>query len=520
MADIFSLMRDAQVSDERINRAYTANGAVVYKTTGKELLDLNFATTQLRSLSGDEIEERMRLAYYENPVLFCKWMFYLRDCREGLGEKYAFKEMFKVLIRYNEDYAVRLVGLIPVYGYWKDMFDLLHCGSARVEDAVRNILVEQFKNDLDIVCNQDDDEKKGKSISLLGKWMPSINAGKAARKEASYLCRNVFHITFETYRKAQARLRAYLKVVERDMCAREFGNIDYSAVPSVAGLKYRNAFKKHDGERYKSFIESVNKGETKVNASVLFPHDIYAKYTSGVFGEFTNEYDASVEAFWKNLPNTVTDDTSTIVVCDGSGSMMYHIANSKVTALEVSRSLGIYFSERLTGPYKDKVIEFSRTPRLIDLSNCDSLFAKRSVMEKYNDCSYTNIESVFELILDTAVKNGLRQEDLPKNVLVISDMQFNPTAHRFNRNLFETIGERYENSGYKMPKLIFWNVLGRDNGNTIPVIMNDMGVNLVSGYSVNIAKMVCSGEIDPFKALCKTLDSERYRPIEDALTEK
>lgn len=519
MADIFSLMRDAQVSDKRTNRAYTTNGAVVYKTTGNELLDLNFATTQLRGLNVTEIEKRMRLAYYENPVLFCKWMFYLRDCREGLGEKHTFKEMFKVLIKYNEDYAVRLVGLIPVYGYWKDMFDLLHCGSARVEDTVKNILIKQFKDDLDIVCNQDDDKKKGKSISLLGKWMPSINAGKAAHKEASYLCRNVFHITFETYRKAQARLRAYLKVVECDMCAREFGNIDYSIVPSIASLKYRNAFKKHDGERYKSFIESVNKGETKVNASVLFPHDIYAKYSNS-YGRFVHIYDASVEAFWKNLPNTVTDDTSTIVVCDGSGSMMRPVVNSTVKVLDVARALGIYFSERLTGPYKDKIIEFSETPKLIDLSNCDSLFSKRCVLERYIDASCTNIESVFDLILRVAVENRLTQEELPKNVLIISDGQFDLSEMGYNDHLFDIIASKYNANGYILPRLVFWNVYNEGKKNTIPAVRNDNGVCLVSGYSANIAKMVCNGETDPFKALYKTLNSERYKPIEEALAEK
>lgn len=509
---MFDEMKREQVKSAD-NRAYTENGATAYATTGKNLLDLNFGVPNLRTLDHNTIDKAVRLAYNEDPVMFVKWLFFLRDCRGGLGEKYSFNLIFEQLALYNEDFAIRVLPLIPEYGSWKDVVLLADSNNEKIADRAMNLIKSQLESDLENIRANGSDA----SISLLGKWLPSINAGKAARMQGKKVLRKL-GLTFKQYRVMLSKLRETIDIVERKMCANDFKNINYSAVPSIAGLKYRNSFMKHDYDRYSEFINKANSGEAKINTSVLFPHEVYAKYNCSVRAK-----DDSIEAFWKNLDDKLSGNASTMVVCDGSGSMTMRIPRTNVRAIDVSRALSIYFSERLTGEFKDKFIEFSRIPRFIDLSNCSSLYDKKKTCERYDDCSNTNIEKVFMLMLKTAVNKGMSQEDMPDNVLIISDMEFDDATYSYWNNvarpdatLFKTIEKRYNDAGYKMPRLVFWNVNSRSGA--IPVIENEMGVVLVSGYSTNICQMVCSGDTDPYKALVSVLNSERYKPIEEALT--
>ena len=239
-----------------------------------------------------------------------------------------------------------------------------------------------------------------------------------------------------------------------------------------------------------------------------------------------NPKDATIEALWKALPDTVQECGNTIVVADGSGSMTTRVDNnSGVTALEVANALAIYFAEHSSGQFKDKYITFSERPQFVDFSNCKSLHAKLQTALAHNEVANTNIEKVFDLILTTAINNHMHQEDLPQNVLIISDMEFDGCAScgnssRWERNrptqkLFDVIAQRFADAGYKMPRLCFWNVASRTG--TIPVKENELGVALISGFSVNVAKMVMSGSVDPFECLLETLNSERYTPVEEAL---
>lgn len=187
-----------------------------------------------------------------------------------------------------------------------------------------------------------------------------------------------------------------------------------------------------------------------------------------------------------------------------------------MTALEVANSLAIYFAERSSGEFKNKYITFSSRPQLVDFSRGQSLRDKISIALGHSEISNTNIEAVFDLILNTAIRNNMSQEDIPANILIISDMEFDcATTGRIGANLFKTIEAKYRGYGYKLPRLVFWNVNSRTN--TIPVRENDMGVALVSGFSVNICKMVMSGKTDPFECLLEALNTPRYQPVEDAL---
>jgi hypothetical protein len=105
---------------------------------------------------------------------------------------------------------------------------------------------------------------------------------------------------------------------------------------------------------------------------------------------------------------------------------------------------------------------------------------------------------------------------MPQNILIVSDMEFDwATYGRADQTLFNKIAEKFVAHGYKMPRLVFWNVNSRTG--TIPVKENELGVALVSGFSVNVVKMVLSGELDPYKCLTDQLDSERYAPVEAAV---
>jgi hypothetical protein len=229
-------------------------------------------------------------------------------------------------------------------------------------------------------------------------------------------------------------------------------------------------------------------------------------------------YDATLEGLWKALPDTVKGAENTIVVADGSGSMTCNVGgNTSVTALDVANALAIYFAERASGEFKDKYITFSSRPQLVDFSNAKTLRDKLQIALSHNEVADTNIEATFDLILQTAVNNHMSQEDIPKNVLIISDMEFNSAVgwHRPTETLFTTIAKKYAAAGYKLPRLVFWNVNSRTG--TIPVKENDLGVALVSGFSVNIVNMVMSNKLDPYECLLDVLNTERYQPVENAV---
>ena len=492
---------------ENFNESVTENGAVGYRTTGKALLDINFAVASLRSANEGEIARRFQAAFLENKVLAMKWLFFARDVRGGLGERRLFRTAMKYIAKYEPEMARKVVGLIPEYGRYDDLWSLLDDNELRpyVVEFVSQQLTEDVAN-----------SRNRKPISLLGKWMPSANASSATTKRYAKILRNALEMKESEYRRTLSALRRYTDVVEVKMSAKMWGEIDYEAVPSRANLIYNGAFLRNDEERRRAFLASLEKGEARINASTLFPYDIVHQYCCGGYGRSPKSYDATIEALWKNLPDLVQGCGNTIVVADGSGSMMSRVGSSGVTALEVANSLAIYFAERSSGEFKNKYITFSSRPQLVDFSRGQSLRDKISIALGHSEISNTNIEAVFDLILNTAIRNNMSQEDIPANILIISDMEFDcATTGRIGANLFKTIEAKYRGYGYKLPRLVFWNVNSRTN--TIPVRENDMGVALVSGFSVNICKMVMSGKTDPFECLLEALNTPRYQPVEDAL---
>ena len=527
------MMNEFQQTLNKVNSLQqTENGATGYSTSGQNLVDLNFRVpSNHNNVTMDDIKAFVN-ALNEDEVTAVKWLFYLRDVREGLGERDSFVNLFITLYSYDKDAALKVLPLVPEFGRWKDIVDIL----ARTEDssdisnAICSLISEQIREDL---VNM----QAGKSVSLLAKWLPSINASKKARKVAVRIAKSL-ELYNEAYRKMLSSLRRYIDVTEVKTCSDRWNEIDYNKVSSNANARYVKAFLKHDPERRKKYLEALlapmpTAASAVMHASNLYPHEVYAKYNSGHrWNRPAAVADPGIEALWANLKNIPTTG-NTMVVCDGSGSMETTIkGTNNIMAIDVSRSLSIFFSERNTGEYKDKVIEFSATPRYIDLSGCKTLADKYNTMNRFDDCSNTNLQLVFDLLLDTAIKNKVSQSDIPQRILIVSDMEFDRaceyTPSRYGafmgdhneimakyRTLFETIKQKWDAAGYTMPDIVFWNVNSRTQ--TLPVSSNEAGVILVAGFSVNNVKMVLSGEMNPWTALKSVLDSERYKVIEDVL---
>lgn len=497
--------------NEEFNLSVTENGAIGYSTTGKELLDLNFAVSSLRNESEAEVEKRFLRAFYEDPLLAVKWLFFAGDVRGGLGERRLFRIGMHYLAVSHPEVALRLLPLIPEYTRWDNYLCLLETSLC---DKIVDIFKKQIEEDIGNM-------KAGKSVSLLAKWLPSVNATSLSQRNYAKLIRTKMGLTPSQYRKTRAELRAYLKVVEGYMSGNRWGEIVYENVPSRANLIYRKAFLRHDEDRRTSYLESLEKGETKINAGVLFPHDIVHNYQNVErrLWHCLKRYDAALEEMWKALPDYVCGDGTTICVADGSASMATYIGNTRVTALEVANALAIYFAERCSAQFKNKYITFSSKPILVDLKG-KSLRENLEIAFAHSEVANTNVEAVFDLLLTTALKYKMKQSDIPKNILILSDMEFDFCARSnsgsgIEMKDFEIIKKRWKDAGYDLPRLVFWNIMSRTG--TIPVKENKLGVALVSGFSPSIVRMVLSTELDPFKVLLDQLNTERYRPVEDAL---
>lgn len=503
---------EQKLNDLPYNVSVTENGAIGYRTTGSALVDINYMTSSLRKKKDNELFDMFQAAYYENPIFAWKWLFFLRDIRGGMGERDTFKRIIKHMADFRPKETAILIPYIAEYGRYDDTWVLL---DTPLKDVVIKMINAQLQMDIK-------NYKESKPISLLAKWLPKRNAESHVSRHIAKIIIAGLKIDDKTYNKMLVKLRKKLNLVETYMCENQWSAIDYNSVPSKANLLYRNAFLKHDSERRTQFLEDLKNGKegVKINASTNFPHDIVHGYIKiGNWYYRIKSYDETLEQLWKNQKDTVQSAENIMVIQDGSGSMYQKVSeNSSLQAEEVATALAIYFAERSSGQFHNKFMTFGARPRIVDISNCQNLREKIQLTLKNVDCSNTNIEAVFQLLLSTAVKNNMKQSDLPKTLLMISDMEFDyNVSGRKDKAMFEEFAEEYERYGYELPKLVFWNICSRTG--TIPIKENKNGVALVSGYSVNIMNMVLSNELDPLSCLLKQLNTERYQIIEEKLKE-
>lgn len=451
------------------HNAYTANGAITNSTTLNKCLDLF-------SLIGNHINHSglFEGAFAENPQLAMRILFWSRDCRGGAGARRTFITVMKSLQIHRPNVFSKVFKFIPEFGYWKDIYNL------RPSCEVVSFVQETLSNDTD--------------HSLCAKYCPR-------KGEWFYILRKRFNLSPSDFRHF---IVSKTQVVENYMCANKWGEIDYSSVPSVASLRYSKSFKAHDEVRYTDYLEKVNSGKETINSTVLFPCDIYSKWSNKMI-----EDDATL-ALWDNLPNFMEGCTERILpICDVSGSM-------SGKPMDVSVSLGCYISERNEGPFKDAFITFSEKPQLFTLKG--DIVSRFKQLDKAPWGTNTNLQAVFNLILRRAVENNLSQEVMPTKLLIISDMHFDSAITTWGQrganeptNL-EAIRMKYNAAGYKMPEIIFWNVNG--NAGNMPATMENQNVGLVSGYSPSIIKSVLQAKVlTPLELMLNTVNSERYSCI-------
>jgi hypothetical protein len=450
------------------NDSLTNNGAVTHSTAGIDCLDLFFLAGASRFMSEEDILKAFTRAYREDKNVALKILFWARDARGGAGEKRFFQLIMRSLLVSDPEAYEQLAIYIPTFGYWKDIFII----ERPTEDTLNWLSIQLKENE---------------NANLLAKWFP--RKGEWFVGMHKYLGMNAG--------KFRRMLVNMSNTVEQMICANMWETIQYSKVPSVAGKRYAQAFHKHDGIRYASYISDVMEGKEKMNASVLFPSDLVHEVTVG--SRNTNAYDA----MWKSLPNFMEGCNERILpVCDVSGSMMGQ-------PMEVSIGLGLYISERNEGPFKDLVLTFSDDPQFHKIEG-NTLSEKVFNLGRANWGMNTDLIKTFNLLLDRAVAGKVAQEDMPTKLLIISDMEFDQACG--SRTNFDIIKAAYAQWGYEMPGIIFWNVNGR-LGN-VPVKANTPNTALVSGYSPSILTSILGGkELSPYSVMMETIGKPRYACI-------
>ncbi len=471
----------------------TENGAVALNTTGNQLLDFYATIGALRGADEIRIQRLFADAYNEDPLLATKIVFYGRDVRGGLGERNTFRIIIRYMAEYHPEALRPNLDLIGVYGRYDDMYSLI---GTPLEDDMWAAMKKQFEED---VQNFHAD----KAVSLLAKWIKTADASSKETRKLGILTAQKLGYPVYNFKRIVRSLRKKIGVIESLMSAGRWDEIEYSAVPSRAMMIYRNAFAKHDEDRYKAFIDKAVSGEEKINASTLYPYDLIEKILIYSWSRCKVTEDKAIEAQWRALPNYVEEDTNALVIADTSGSMSGRPMNSAL-------GLAIYFAERNTGAYHNMWMSFSTAPKIHVLKG-ETLAQKLQSMNMDDWSGNTNLHAAFQLVLDIAIKNHVPQNEMPKSLIVISDMEIDNCGND-DWTFYDKMAAKFEKEGYQIPNIIFWNVNSRHD--VFHADSKRKGVQLVGGQSASTFKnlMSCIG-MTPVEAMLKTLGSERYAPI-------
>ena len=475
------------------NRTFTENGAVTHATTNSDCLDLFATIGALRSSEEQGIIDRFIRAYSEDPDLAMKTLFFARDVRGGLGERKVFRVCLKWLAENAVSSAKKNLVHVAEYGRWDDLLSLM---GTSCEGDVLALIKLQLEADLTALENDDD-------VSLLAKWLPSVNASNARTVVYAKRIARSLGMDDRTYRKTLVKLRAYIRIIENNLREKDY-TFDYSKQPSKAMFKYRKAFMRNDSERYSDFLDRVAGGVERMHTGSLTPYEMIRPFFECV--SVSDAERKAIDVTW-NAQENFTGGENALVVIDGSGSMY---GGGDPLPAAVALSLGIYYAERNTGAFRNHFITFSENPKLVEIKGKD-IYEKVQYCEQFNEVANTNIQRVFELILKTAVKNRVPQEELPAKIYIISDMEYDYCTKDCSLTNFEYAKRLFAEYGYQLPEVIFWNVQSRNRQQ--PVTLNEQGVALVSGCTPRIFDMLKEGVLSPYAFMMSTLESERYRKI-------
>ena len=455
-------MNFADVMKNKAEIKYTENGAIAYDRLNGSLVTLFAQIGALRPRSEKEIEAKFASAFNEDRLLATKMLFYAGNIRGGLGERRTFRICLHWLAMNHPTIVKKNIQNIALFNRFDSLFALVGTSCEKeMWSYVQKILVNDLQNMRD-----------GKPCSLLAKWMPTETASSKKTRTLARKAIYAFKITERQYRQILSSLRKYIKVVERKMSNNEWNDINYPTVPSYAMSRYSQAFLKHDNERYSKYIEDLNDGKTKVNASTLYPYDLVRNYMG-----WSSQNNLVAEQQWKALPNYISGENNIIVMADVSGSMSGR-------PMETSIGLAIYFAERNKGDYQNCYMTFTDRPHFIKINPNDTLREKVAQVKRTDIGYNTNLEAAFNYILSNATYNNVSNEDMPKALVVISDMEIDRYMSGRGLGFVDTMKNKYAQFGYELPKLIFWNVEARND----TFLSQSEDVINISGQSASIFK--------------------------------
>lgn len=497
---------------EENNISYTENGAKTRTSSMSGLLDLFGMGAAYRTRSNSDCILLFEEAFKENPTYALKCLFYLRDCRGGQGERRFFRIVSKWLADKHTEEMRRNLQWVPWFGRYDDLYVFV---DTKLEKEAFNFMKKQLA--LDVEC---------KTPSLLAKWMKSENTSSKESRILADRTRQAFGMTHKQYRKTLSLLRERINIVERLMSAGKWDEIEFDKIPSRAGLIYRNAFARHDIERMKSekqvrtYEDFMKDEKTTVNAKALYPYEVvsqaYNLTNTRSWWSAPSSIDDidpvqrnAINKYWDNLKDYFNGcSLDALCMIDTSGSMW---GNEASAPINVAISIGLYAAERARGPFAGHYISFSSRPQLIETKGIDFV-DKVYRIYRTNLCENTNIEAAFDMLLDTARRTHCSQEELPKSIIIVSDLEFDSQVGRYGKNtqtLMENIKDKWAACRYKIPNLVFWNVQARQNN--VPMTVKN-GVTLVSGFSPVIFEQIMKGKT-ALDLVYDKLNSERYACI-------
>lgn len=471
----------------------TENGAVALNTTGNKCLDFYATVGSLRNADENRITRLFADAFSEDALVATRTAFYARDIRGGLGERTTFRTLIRYMANHHPQALRPNLDLIGVYGRYDDLYSLI---GTPLEEDMWAAMKKQFEEDLQNL-------HEGNAVSLLAKWIKTADASSEKTRRLGILTAIKLGYPVYNFKRIVRALRRKIGIIESLMSSGRWDEIKYSEVPSRAMMIYRNAFEKHDATRYKDFIGKAVTGETKINASTLYPYDIIERIWNRHLFSLEVKDDDALEALWKQLPDYVGEGINALVIADTSGSMIGRPLNTAV-------GLAVYFAERNKGAYHDMWMSFSSNPH-IHLLKGETLAQKLKSIDMRDWQQNTNLKVAFELVLNIAVENKVPKEDMPKSLIVISDMEIDHCGNR-DWTFYEQMENRFKEEGYEIPNIVFWNVESRHD--VFHADSKRRGVQLVSGQSASTFKNVIdSVGMTPIEAMLKTINSERYEAI-------
>ncbi|SCY72403.1 protein of unknown function [Lachnospiraceae bacterium XBB2008] len=486
------------VLKKEANTTYTENDAVTYRSTLSECLDLFATIGALRNAEEADIVSGFIKAYAEDADTAMKTLFFARDIRGGLGERRVFKTILTYLAVNEPESVRRNIEYIAEYGRYDDLLALI--GTPCEADMMAYIM-KQLDNDMHAL-------EAGESVSLLAKWLPSVNASNAETVKNAKKIARALGMNDAQYRKTLTALRAQIKIIENNLREKDY-SFDYEKLPSKALYKYRAAFLQNDADRYKAFLTKAEADPSVMHTGTLTPFDVVVSVIGRLRSAngISEAERHSMDVTWKSLEDYAGSENALAIV-DGSASMYWGFTQYMPAA--VAQSLGIYFAEHNKGAFKGHFITFSSDPKLVEVKGRD-IVEKVKYCMSYNECANTDIAKTFDLILKTAVQNKVRPQDMPEKLYIISDMEFDSCAGNAQMSNFEYAKAEYARCGYKLPQIVFWNVASRNEQQ--PVTANEQGVALVSGCSPQIFSMLSKDLLDPYAFMMDVLYSARYEKI-------